>query len=69
MIVTSLSASGDYVWTGGWDGSVRRWKIGGEKLQPAGEISLGACINSLAVTGDSAYAAVTGGRVVHVRAV
>ncbi|KAJ8725645.1 hypothetical protein PYW08_003828 [Mythimna loreyi] len=69
MIVTSLSASGDYVWTGGWDGFVRRWKIAGEKLEPAGDINLGGCINSLVSTGTSAYAAVTGGKVVLVNAV
>ncbi|KAJ8722723.1 hypothetical protein PYW07_003903 [Mythimna separata] len=69
MIVTSLSASGDYVWTGGWDGFVRRWKIAGEKLEPAGDINLGGCINSLVATGTGAYAAVTGGKLVLVNSV
>lgn len=70
MIVTSLSASGQYAWTGGWDGFVRRWKIAGDKLEAAGDINLGGCINSLyASAGDSAYVAVTGRKVVYLRAV
>uniref|UniRef100_A0A2A4JVX5 Anaphase-promoting complex subunit 4 WD40 domain-containing protein n=1 Tax=Heliothis virescens TaxID=7102 RepID=A0A2A4JVX5_HELVI len=67
MIVISLSTSGDYVWTAGWDGFVRRWKIAGDKLEPFGEINLGGCVNSVVATGDSVYAAVTGGKIVHLR--
>ncbi|XP_026746782.1 uncharacterized protein LOC113508026 [Trichoplusia ni] len=63
MIVTSLSASGDNVWTGGWDGVVRKWKITSDKLEAAGDINVGGCINALVATGDKAYVAVTGGKV------
>ncbi|XP_013182306.1 PREDICTED: uncharacterized protein LOC106128454 [Papilio xuthus] len=65
MIITSLSVSEDHVWTGGWDGIVRRWKIAGDQFQPAGEINLGACVNALVATkSDVAYAIITGGRAV-----
>lgn len=64
MIVTSLAANGNNVWTGGWDGIVRKFKIAGSKLEAAGEINLGGCINSLASADDRVYAAVAGGKVV-----
>lgn len=67
MIVTSLAANGDTVWTGGWDGAVRQWTIAGDRLQAAGEISLGACINGLVATApNTVYAAVSGGRLVRI---
>ncbi|CAH2259276.1 uncharacterized protein LOC120624689 [Pararge aegeria] len=69
MIITSMSARDGVVWTGGWDGCAKRWKIDEEKLQPAGEINLGACINALvAVTGDTAYALLTGGKIICIKA-
>ncbi|GBP30451.1 hypothetical protein EVAR_20904_1 [Eumeta japonica] len=69
MIVTSLEINGDYAWTGGWDGRVRRFKIDDVKLTPAGELELGSCINALAATApDTAYAALAGGRMVRVKA-
>ncbi|XP_045491268.1 uncharacterized protein LOC123691084 [Colias croceus] len=69
MILTSLSTSEDIAWTGGWDGIVRRWKILGNKIEAAGEINLGACINGLvASSSESAYAIVTGGSIVKVNA-
>ncbi|XP_075969580.1 uncharacterized protein LOC142972384 [Anticarsia gemmatalis] len=68
MIVTSIAARDNYVWTGGWDGCVRRWKIANDKLEAAGEINLGGCINSLAAATDRVYAAVSGGKVVCVLA-
>ncbi|CAB3242174.1 unnamed protein product [Arctia plantaginis] len=64
MIVTSLAVSGNNVWSGGWDGIVRKWKIAGSKLEAAGEINLGGCINSLASANDRVYAAVAGGKLV-----
>lgn len=65
MILTSLSVSEDHAWTGGWDGVVRRWKIAGDQLQPAGEINLGVCVNALvAIKSDVAYVVLTGGRLV-----
>ncbi|XP_038215710.1 uncharacterized protein LOC119835126 [Zerene cesonia] len=65
MILTSLSTYGDVAWTGGWDGVVRRWKISGNKIEAAGEVNLGACINGLAAfSSESAYAIVTGGLIV-----
>ncbi|XP_045445488.1 uncharacterized protein LOC123653542 [Melitaea cinxia] len=69
MILTGLSVSDGFAWTGGWDGCVRRWKISEDKLESAGEINLGACINALvASSGDNAYALLTGGRIVNVKA-
>ncbi|KAH9630721.1 hypothetical protein HF086_004012 [Spodoptera exigua] len=68
MILTSLSTSGQYAWTGGWDGVVRRYKMAGDKLEAAGDINLGGCINSLVAAGGSAYVAVSGGKLVHLRA-
>lgn len=68
MIITSLSVSESFAWTGGWDGCVRRWKIDGDQLQPAGEINLGACINALfASTSSTAYALVTGGKAICIK--
>lgn len=64
MIVTSLAANGNNVWTGGWDGIVRKFKIAGSKLEAAGEINLGGCINSLASADDRVYAAVADGKVI-----
>ncbi|XP_034840256.1 uncharacterized protein [Maniola hyperantus] len=67
MIITSMSLRDSVVWTGGWDGCAKRWKIHGDKLQPAGEINLGACINALvAVNGDNAYALLTGGKIIYI---
>lgn len=69
MIVTSLSVSGDYAWTGGWDGHVRRWKIAGDKLESAGEINLGSCVNALNTSVPNiAFAVLSGGRVVRLAA-
>ncbi|CAH0406501.1 unnamed protein product [Chilo suppressalis] len=68
MIVTSMSVCGDYVWTGGWDGTIRRYKIAIDVLEPAGEVVLGSCINGLVSTPDSAYATVSGGKVVRIKA-
>ncbi|XP_013186487.1 uncharacterized protein LOC106131821 [Amyelois transitella] len=69
MIITSLSVCGDYAWTGGWDGCVRRWKMAEDRLEPAGELNLGACINALHITPDSAYIVLSGGRIVSVKVV
>lgn len=66
MIVNTLAANGNYVWTGSWDGLVRRWDITGDKLKAVGEINLGGCINSLVTDGERAYAAVAGGKIVHI---
>lgn len=66
MIVTTLATNGDTVWTGGWDGVVRKWKIVGEKLEAAGELNVGGCINSLAAADDRVYVAVSGGKIVHI---
>lgn len=69
MIVTSLSVSGDYAWTGGWDGHVRRWKIDGDKIESVGEINLGSCVNALDTSApNTAYAVLSGGRVVRLTA-
>lgn len=69
MIVTSLSVRGDYAWTGGWDSCVRRWKITGDKLESAGEINLGSCINALDTsTPNTVYAVLSGGRIVRLTA-
>ncbi|KAL4710704.1 hypothetical protein ACJJTC_004349 [Scirpophaga incertulas] len=67
MIITSLSVNGDYAWTGGWDGIVRRWKINIDILEPAGEINLGSCVNGIATTMDSAYAIMSGGKIVRIK--
>lgn len=68
MIITSLSVSGDYAWTGGWDGFVRRWKISGDQLEASGSLKVGACINGLvASSADNVYTIVAGGRVVHIK--
>lgn len=69
MILTSLSVSGDYAWTAGWDGIVRRWKIAGDVLEPAGDINVGSCVNGLVCTADSAYAIIAGGKVARIKAV
>ncbi|XP_059054332.1 uncharacterized protein LOC131848472 [Achroia grisella] len=69
MIVTSLSVHGEYAFTGGWDGYIRRWKIAGDQLEPAGELYLDVCINAIVGTGNCAYAVLTGGRIVCVKAV
>lgn len=70
MIVTSLSVSDNIVWTGGWDGHIRRWKIADNKLQPAGEMNLGSCINALiAPTGAGVFAILTGGKIFKLKAV
>lgn len=66
MIITSLSSSGEYAWTGGWDGHVRRWKLVGDQLVSDGELSLGACINAVQAVEDGAYVAVAGGKLVRV---
>lgn len=69
MILTSLSVKGDYAWTGGWDGHVRRWKFTGDKLELAGDIDLGSCINALETSApNNAYAALSGGRIVRLTA-
>ncbi|XP_023947482.2 uncharacterized protein LOC112052578 [Bicyclus anynana] len=69
MILTSMSVREDFVWTGGWDGCAKRWRIDGEKLLPAGEINLGVCINAvIAVNGDNAYALLSGGRIIYIKA-
>lgn len=67
MIVTSLAVSGDYAWTGGWDGVLRRWKITTDQLEDSGSLELGACINGLAASQNSVFAIVAGGRVVCVK--
>lgn len=64
MILTSLSVSGDYAWTAGWDGIIRRWKIAEDVLEPAGDINVGSCVNGLVSIADCAYAILTGGRIV-----
>ncbi|KAL0893892.1 hypothetical protein ABMA27_013992 [Loxostege sticticalis] len=69
MILTSLSVSGDNAWTAGWDGIVRRWKIAGDVLEPAGDINVGSCVNGLVCTADSAYAIIAGGKVARIKAV
>jgi hypothetical protein len=69
MILTSLSMSGDYAWTGGWDGILRRYKIAIDTLEPAGEITLDGCINGIVSTIDSAYAIVSGGKIVRIKTV
>ncbi|XP_063821748.1 uncharacterized protein LOC135071844 [Ostrinia nubilalis] len=69
MIVTSLSVSGDYAWTGGWDGIMRRWKIGEDVLEPAGEINVGSCINGLISTNDGTYGVLAGGKIIRVKSV
>lgn len=67
MIVTSISTSEDCVWTGGWDGVVRRWRIAADKLEAAGYINVGASINALVAPAPNiAYAVVSGGRVVRI---
>lgn len=67
MILTSLTVSGDYAWTGGWDGIVRRYKIAEDLLEPAGEINLGSCINGLASNVDTTYAILSGGKIVRIK--
>lgn len=69
MIVTSLTVTGDYAWTGGWDGYIRRWKIADTKLESAGEISVGACINALVAASGGVYAAISGGRIVYLKSI
>ncbi|XP_028041675.1 uncharacterized protein LOC114251559 [Bombyx mandarina] len=64
MIVTSIAVTGDYVWTAGWDGFVRRWKIVSDKLEAAGEVNLGACVNSLSSNLNNVYAAIADGKIV-----
>ncbi|OWR49495.1 uncharacterized protein LOC116767596 [Danaus plexippus] len=67
MILTSLAVVGNMVWTGGWDGCMRRWKIDQDKLHPDGEINLGTCINSLVATTEAnAYALLSDKRIVNV---
>lgn len=67
MIVTSLAVNGDFVWTGGWDGHIRRWQIENDQLKEAGDINIGSCINSLAADSNSVYAAVTGGQLLKIK--
>ncbi|XP_072943923.1 uncharacterized protein [Epargyreus clarus] len=68
MILTSLSASNGFAWTGGWDGYIRRWKVANNQLEAAGDINLGCCVNALvAPSSDNAYVLLTGGRVVCVK--
>ncbi|XP_053625626.1 uncharacterized protein LOC128683738 [Plodia interpunctella] len=68
MILTSLVVNGDYAWTGGWDGCVRRWKIAEDRLEAAGEVNLGACVNALQSTdANRAYAVLAGGRIVYLK--
>lgn len=69
MIISCLSVNGDYAWTGGWDGYLRRWQVADNQLVAAGELEVGSCVNSLvAVSPDMTYAALAGGRVVRVKA-
>ncbi|CAH4032040.1 uncharacterized protein LOC123710873 [Pieris brassicae] len=68
MILTSLTTSGDFAWTAGWDGFVRRWNASGERLEAAGEINLGGCINALVTSSlDHVCAIITGGRVLIIK--
>ncbi|CAK1552054.1 unnamed protein product [Leptosia nina] len=68
MIVTSLTTSGDYAWTGGWDGCVRCWKISADKIEAVGDLKLGACINALVASSlNSVYTLLTGGRVILIK--
>lgn len=69
MILTSLTVSGDYAWTAGWDGVVRRWKIAQDILEPAGELNLGSCINGLASNIECTYAILSGGKIVKIKAI
>ncbi|XP_026758065.2 uncharacterized protein LOC113517560 [Galleria mellonella] len=69
MIVTSLSVYGEYTFTGGWDGYVRRWKIAEDQLVAAGELNLESCINAIVATDNCAYVILSGGRIVSVKTV
>lgn len=69
MIVTSLAVDGNYVWTGAWDGHVKRWKIVGDKLEGAGDVDLGGCVNSIVTYSNTAYAAVSGGKLVLIKSI
>lgn len=69
MIVTSLAISGDFVYTGGWDGHLKRWRITENQLEETGSINFNSCINALVTGTDAVYAAITGGRIVSVKAV
>lgn len=69
MIVTTVAVDGDFVWTGGWDGHVRRWQIVNDQFQAVGDLNVGSCVSSLVASLNSVYAAVTGGRLIKIKAV
>lgn len=69
MIVTSVAVDGDFAWTGGWDGHIKRWQIERDQLQAAGDIDVGSCVNALVASSNCVYAAVTGGRLAKIKAV
>lgn len=69
MIVTSIAVDGDFVWTGGWDGHIKRWQIVNDQLQAAGDIDVGGCVNALIAYSNCVYAAVTGERLAKIIAV
>ncbi|XP_041977188.1 uncharacterized protein LOC121731682 [Aricia agestis] len=69
MIITGLTSTSEYCWTGGWDGVVRRWKTTGDQLQAAGELNVGSCVNALAaISNDKVYALLSGGKIVLLKA-
>ncbi|KAJ0180521.1 hypothetical protein K1T71_003925 [Dendrolimus kikuchii] len=67
MIVTSIAVIGDYAFTGGWDGFVRRWKICNNQLEPSGVLEVGSCVNALISGSNSVYAALSGGRLIRIK--
>jgi len=70
MIINCFCSDGDILFTGGYDGKVKKWiGVGTETgLEMYSVVDVGACVNSLCLGPDnSLYAAITDGSIKRIR--
>lgn len=60
MVINTMFAFGEYLYTGAFNGRVRRWKIDDESITLEGELSINICINAMVPNGDGSIVYVGG---------
>lgn len=60
MVINTLFAFGDLVYTGAFNGKIRRWKIDEEGITQEGELSINICINAMVPNADGSIIYVGG---------
>ena len=68
MIINSICAMDSYLYTSGYDGTVKRWLVQDDNLKEAGEAIIGPCINAICCTSANiVYAGDTNGNITRIQ--